>query len=339
MENSIDLNRVFSKKTFLCLKGYLALCIIFHHLYQFTGLFQATYFGHFLNLLGRFAAFSFMFISGFGLYSSYSIKGLEYIRSFPKKRILPFYFTYIFFFIIYLLYDCLFANVPSVSSIITSLTFGGTIISFGWYLQVALIVYLAFYFTFRLSENPKIRSFVILSFTIIYTVAAWKLGFSSNHISVVYAFPLGLFIAQKQKSAEAFFKKNSAWLSVLFFLIFFSGYMIYVQSEIMGKFDLPAQLKLIIAILSESSVAMFMLSTASLLSKTKIIANLVSSYLGKYSLEIYCIQGLLFIILRQKISNPRLFAAVAMIILFPVAMLLNRILHIFLKGLSKLFKN
>lgn len=332
MKYTTEGNNTFSRDTFLCLKGYMALCIIIHHLYQFTGLFLNTYFGHFLNLLGRYGSFAFMFITGFGLYTSYKNDKIEYIRSFPRKRLFSFYLTYIFFFFIYLIYALLSSSELTISTIIKSLTIGGTIIAFGWYLQIALIAYIVFYCIFKFVKEGKSRSFAILAATFVYTVAAWKLGYPSNQISVFYAFPFGILISEKQDTVEKLLKKSSALIALLSFVIFFLGYMIYVRGEIMGRFDLPAQISLIVYILSEASIVAFILSVTNLLARTCLIVNPISSFIGKYSLELYCCQGIVFMTLFPYFNNPVLFAGVSLIVLSVAAILSHILLTMLLRS-------
>ena len=104
----------FSKENFIGVKGYLAILIIIHHLYQFTAFLSDPSFGYALYLLGHYGVICFLFLSGFGLFSSYLSKGETYIKSFLRNRLLPFYLSYLFFVIVYIVYGLI--NHSSIST-------------------------------------------------------------------------------------------------------------------------------------------------------------------------------------------------------------------------------
>ena len=135
----------YSKENFLGLKGYLALCVLIHHLYQFTGFFSNTNVGYAFLLLGHWAVIGFIFLSGYGLYTSYRLKGEGYIRSFPRTRLFPFYVTYLVFVATYVVYEFIGQQAVTATALLRSLTYGSTIVSFGWYFQLTYVMYLFFY--------------------------------------------------------------------------------------------------------------------------------------------------------------------------------------------------
>lgn len=87
-----------------CLKGIFAICVLIHHLYQHSGLFYNTAFGGVLQAFGYLSVACFFFLSGYGLYASYQIKGVIYIDTFMKRKIVPYYKVLCMFVGIYFLF-------------------------------------------------------------------------------------------------------------------------------------------------------------------------------------------------------------------------------------------
>lgn len=138
-----------SNKTFLCLKGWFALCILVHHIQLFTKIGDGTYWMHILGNLGYWSVGMFIFMSGFGLYESYRTKGMSYINCFPRNRLLVYELYYLLFVGIYFVFDLIKGVPHSAIEYMQTLTYGSTIISFGWYLQLNLVLYIFFWLVFK----------------------------------------------------------------------------------------------------------------------------------------------------------------------------------------------
>lgn len=67
------------------LKGIFIVLVLFHHLNIFAGV--GDVYNIFMNA-GYIAVGGFLFISGYGLMHQFANKGSEYVKNFPKKRIL-----------------------------------------------------------------------------------------------------------------------------------------------------------------------------------------------------------------------------------------------------------
>lgn len=141
MNTSLDSS--FGKKDTLCLKGLLCLVILLHHILQFAEFNAHTPLGHLLYCTGPWAATVFLFISGYGLMVSYD-KNESYVDSFIKKRFLPLYIKYLLFVLVYAIYDFN-KDISYLKLLLTSVTWGGTIVSFGWFFQMLFFMYLGFF--------------------------------------------------------------------------------------------------------------------------------------------------------------------------------------------------
>lgn len=285
-----DAKEYLSKEVTFCLKGYLCLCVLLHHMYLFTGFFAHTYFGHFLNRLGGWAVAVFFFISGYGVFQSYLRDGRQYVKSFMKKRVLPLYLTYLFFVFIYAVTS--YATL-SWRAVVASLSYGGTIVSFGWYFQEIFVFYLMFYVSFRFVERKEAGFFIYALLSCGYLIFSFYLG---GHYLSVFPFTFGILIALYKRDVDRIMENHSIAISVVSFLSFFAVYLTYVVSFIMGKFQILPILWDVACVFSEWAIITFVISFSYQCCKkggVLLLVNPVSKWLGKYSLEIYACQGLI----------------------------------------------
>lgn len=282
--------------------------VLIHHLYQFTGFFQNTYFGHALNLLGSWAVAVFIFLSGYGIYCSYSEKGDSYIRQFLKNRFLPLYLSYVLAVVFYFIFDL--KNGIGIKAVLKSLTWGGTIVSFGWYFQMLFVLYIAFFLVFRFFKNRYIRNLVIGLCCILYVAAAYLTG--ENYIPVI-SFLFGLFSAVHRNDIGKIAHKFTGLLMVISFPIFFLMYLLYVWGVIMGKFALQGILLDLVLTVSDIAIIIFIICFAIICDKCRIpvMTNPVIGFFGEHMLEIYVLQGLSYRFFAKYIDNKLLFSFIS----------------------------
>ncbi len=331
----------YSKDSFQCLKGYLALCVLTHHLYQFTGFLSDTSFGYAFLLLGHWAVVVFMFMSGFGLFSSYLSKGTSYIKSFPRARLLPFYAVYLFFVFIYTCFEIFNGKKITLSEILHSLTYGGTIVSFGWYLQLTILMYLFFYILKILFKNEK--AFICALFLSIFIFMAVNFVISSqkNVYEPAFSFAIGVLFAYLNHLKPVLFAKRTVFYILVggasfIGLTLIGTLMVYRCTDLMNSNALIDLLYLILMMLTDLALIVFVLSFAVVASNAfpKFIINPVSSFLGTYSLEIYALQGLVLRFLINKISNRAIYVAVAVLCIIVLSVPVHKLLSQLKKTVS-----
>lgn len=322
----------FGKTESLGLKGILCLCILIHHLYQFTGFFTKTYFGHFLNLLGTWAVAMFLFISGYGLIISY-IANEQYISSFFQKRFLPLYLRYTFFVIIYSMFD--FRNEPSFyKTVLTSLTWGNTLVSFGWFFPLIFALYLGFYFSFRYIHSLKGKCIVYFLFLITYMLFAYKLG---QQYTPAILFFFGLLCGLKSDKLLHIVKKCPYVILVSCFIIFFSFYLTYVFSIIMAKFFINPIIYASFSVIANMAICLFIYTFSVLCHNMSvpIITNRAFLFLGRISLEIYCSQGLILRFLYPIIQNRLLYSLISICSIIFISIIINLLFILLQKKFHK----
>lgn len=91
---------IFDKSKTVLLKAILPMLILLHHLSAVTAWACLKPFG----VVGIAVVSLFFFISGYGLLASFQKKGILYLESFFRKRMLPVISTYIGALVLYLLF-------------------------------------------------------------------------------------------------------------------------------------------------------------------------------------------------------------------------------------------
>lgn len=328
-----DAKEYLSKEVTFCLKGYLCLCVLLHHLYLFTGFFAHTYFGHFLNRLGGWAVAVFFFISGYGLFQSYLRDGRQYLRAFLRKRVLPLYLTYLFFACVYGITS--YATL-SIKTVVTSLTYGGTIVSFGWYFQEIFVFYLMFYLAFRFVKKKETGFLTYALLSCAYLFFSFYFG---GHYLSVFPFTFGILVAQYKIHLDHIMEKHSILISLVSFLGFFTMYLTYVASFIMGKFQILPILWDIACVFSELAIITFVMSFSYQCCKkggVLLLVNPVSKWLGKYSLEIYACQGLVLCGLYPYLGSTVWFLIAGSLLTILLAVVLHKGFSICRRAFAKL---
>ena len=177
--------------------------------------------------------------------------------------------------------------------LLKSLTFFGTYIANGWYLQVLLLFYLLFYFIFHrdISDKKKI-SFLITATAVYYLIFYIHGLFHKNSyygISSIFCFVLGTIYACRKQEIDRQLNKNKVATVIVGFLIFAVGGVILLTRK---RIFIPS----ILSGLQSTCITMCFAIGVLLLLRTFNINCRVTRFLGEYSFEIYVLQGIGFIL-------------------------------------------
>ena len=193
MENSN--NTILSVQKANALKGILAMCVLASHVYGYGIFHFESSIINFLfgSLMGYLPVSLFFFLSGYGLESSYEKKGKNYIVTFLLIKILPFYVIYIILLGIYLLVHLIVDEHISLISIIKSLTYGGTLITFGWFLQTILVLYVIFWLSY-LSDIKLIYKIHLLTIShLLFCFISYAFEFPTTWYATSVCFLIGIY--------------------------------------------------------------------------------------------------------------------------------------------------
>lgn len=336
-ETSINMQVCESKDVWLskektkCLKGILAICVLACHLRGRMLFLNDTIIGSILTALGYLSVSVFFFLSGYGVTISYKKKGYDYIKTFPKKRLLSFYVVYLTALIIYLVYKLVVIGTSAFNwlLVIKSLTFGGTFVNNGWYLQAILIFYIIFYFSFKFLKNDKVRVFVVAALLAIYSICCLIFkNLGEIWCECSFSFLFGICWALYEEKNKMFFDKNkNYWISIV--LIFF----VAVATILYGaKQGIAGYIRIPIRMISAVAFAFLVI----LIMKKFPINFFITKFLGHYSMEIYIIHGLFISLFCDvfAITNAWVFISLVCVCTIVSAIILNP----FFDCLSKLVK-
>ena len=282
---SKPMNFSFLSKDFTqCLKGLFALFVLWHHISQQSMRFYATNLGTIFQMMGYLSVAMFFFISGYGLMKKSG--STYYLVAFPRKRILTFYIDTVVFVVIYSIATLLINGRVDGFLIVKSLTWGGTIIANGWYFQVALLLYLLFYFSFRCIKNIGAALVVCCASVFVFCFLCMLFGAPSTIYESVLAFPLGLLFGQDARRFEFLYRKIFCGIAagVIFIAAVVGEYLL--RGSLLGV--LCKMASAVAFVLFALVVAFWLVQTKAV----KILINPAFAWIGERSFEVYALQGL-----------------------------------------------
>lgn len=316
--NSILSSRTHSISIYSCncLKGLIAISVVLHHIVQGRDiLILKELFGPF----GSVAVGCFFFISGYGVYASYSIKKQSYLDGFLKKRFRKLIVPFILVILLYQL-----VNYGSYKNILSGLLVGNPdyILPYSWYIFCAILFYFAFYYIFKYISGERSKIFLVFIFTLIfYIVLRFILKWPGFWSGSLFLFPIGVAF----KYHEKYLKKTHISHVIISFLIITILVVILYLTDIkyIGVIEICF-----------SSLAIMLPFT---------IINISSKYLiflGSISYEVYLIQGIIFYILGKiNVDNNVCFAFMSVVLIIIGAYIVKCLLNYLDIKLFKLYND
>ncbi len=296
---TLQQSQFMAKSETVSFKGILVCMVLISHLSARVSIFSTSLLGTLFSAFGYLAVSFFFFLSGFGLYERYIQSGAAYIKTFFEKRILPYYAMCCFVILIYLVRDLLLSGTANWTVLLQSFFFGETIVDMGWYLQAQLLLYILFFLVFRFAKRHQILW--ITALTALYCLACAAAGLSTTWYEAVLCFPLGMLCARKKTAILR--QAGSPKKTVLQLLLLVPVFLLVLLLG--NKQILPEPLRICVKMVSCVCFAGLVLLAAAHI-KTE---NPVTVFLGKFSLEIYVLQGLFLYGLRPVIHNDWLYIA------------------------------
>lgn len=316
-----------SKKNTDALRGILAMVVLLHHLYEYAGFLEGTPVGLLLQVIGYLCVALFFFLSGYGLVCSVKSKGQDYIRSLPRKRILPLWCFYLFLIALYVGMNFIRVKLmgepfragtslfnPETGTVQWELLlqsfffgFGKTVVGNGWYIQVILILYLAFWLVFKLFRSSRGRWIGMTTFTLAYIAVCvvagifWLEDQPNTVYEAVPCFLLGMLWSSVRprllKTFDRTYKVLLAGVAVFFLFVVFMILRLFLRStgHERGVIDLG---------LKVGAAPLFCIGVICVLWVIPISCKPLH-WLGSISLEIYTMQGIFFMIFDAPVINSR----------------------------------
>lgn len=159
----MNFNRALNKEQTTCINGIFVLFVFLSHFGQY----ETMPWNGVLLAIGQLMVAPFLFYSGYGIMEQIKRRGIVYIDSMPRKRILKFYIHFCMALCIYLFLSFLLRKEYSFVRIIFSFTALSSIGNSNWYVFAILAMYSIVYISFKQCKKHSMTSCVV--FTILYT--------------------------------------------------------------------------------------------------------------------------------------------------------------------------
>ncbi len=234
---------------------------------------RETAVGSVFQVMGYLSVAIFFFLSGYGL--QISGKKDKYIPHMPYRRILPFYVNCVILVIVYVLFKYFLHHSFSIVSILKSLTWGGTVITNGWYLQAMLVLYVVFWLVNLFVKEAKTEILLIFILLICYCFICNFAKMHSTAYESIFAFVFGCVWYEKKQGIDNILNKHWKSITAAVFLSF-SATLLLGHKILLFKMV---------------SAILFVVLVNALLIKIPIRCKF-SEFTGRYYFEIYVTQGL-----------------------------------------------
>lgn len=273
-----------SKENTDCVKGIFAVSILLHHIAQFNPV-ELPYYVHILvQSMGYLSVSVFFFFSGYGLSLQYR-KNKDYLKHFLRHRVLSLYGEYLFIMLLYLLFFLCIGRRFTAAEIFRSAVLYPTFVTNGWFFFSILLLYLIFYIVYRLVKTPRMQIAGILAGTALYCAAGIFLKWGYWLYISVWAFPAGIFWQMRKEKIDTYAKNAGHWWTGLTV----SGILFAVTYVLAHTFRLPEACYMTVRAVSAVCFVIFLMW---LCMKIPVRCR-VTAFLGKYSLYIYTMQGMI----------------------------------------------
>lgn len=287
----------FGKEESTNMKGVLVLLVFLHHAFQYGAIsHSSTIFSFIFDSLGYLSVACFFYISGYGNYltSQRVTGGGKYLI---KNRFIPIYAINLSLLVVWLFLYYTYNHPISGSEIASSLLLGKTLVPMGWYIQCYCIITLLYAASITINKG---KQFVFMTlFLCIYWLCCFVLNMPSNWYVSVFPFLLGMCVSGSHKINDYIITAVVISLFILCISI-----CIYYKTTMPIIRDLT---KTLMAICFSFNLYAFFKSYKIKFSPLK--------FLGERSLEMYLMQGVVFLLLKWKgltFSNSLLFFIISL---------------------------
>ncbi len=296
------------------IKGFFIWLVFLSH---FSGYVQYSsaidVYGKKISLIfGQMIVSMFLFYSGYGICESIKKKGNAYVKALPKNRILKTFFHFNIAVLIFLVIQLCIGNRYSLSHIILGFIGWEAFGNSNWYIFVILVLYFITYVSFVCFKDSPVKAGILT--TMLTAVLVVFLYFTrwSWWYDTALCYLFGMFVSiYKDKFISVITKNNLVWLLCLIASLGLFAALYWCT--------LPISYKLIL-LLKLLAAPVFCLIVTILLTKVK-ISNKFLSYCGQHLFEIYILQRIPMILLKQwGIANINiyLYFILCVILTFPL---------------------
>ena len=276
------------KEQTTAIKGIFAIIIFFSHFnsyVQLSGIGQEKIYVRIISGIGQLMVAIFLFYSGYGIYCSANKKE-NYIKHFPKNRILKTLLNFDVAVLLFLILDLIMGIKYGKKDILLSFTAWTSIGNSNWFIFAILAMYIITYAVARINKcKVHLSSIIVITIIIIIYIILMRFVKPGYWYDTVLCYSLGLWYGLYKEKIDNLFKSKYIYILISTIVIFVILYM------------LKARL-----IIYEALAMVFCLLITIITYKVK-ISNKILAFLGKYSFEIYILQRLPDIVLKKYLAD------------------------------------
>ena len=239
-----------------------------------------------IGYVGQAMVAPFLFYSGYGVMEQINKKGNSYIKSFPVKRILVTMIKFDLAVLLFYIINILLNNAVSFKKIILSLVGWDSLGNSNWYIFTIIVLYIITYFSYSIIKNKNISLSMTTILTLIYIFLLYYFNIKESYwYDTSLCYVLGMYYSNFKKKIYKYINYNTLTYitSVIIFILItfalkkYSYYYMYTNILLNLSFSI-----LIILITMKIS-----------------INNKIFLWCGKNLFEIYILQRIPMIILKQ----------------------------------------
>jgi len=227
-----DLNR----QATTTINGLFLLLVVFSHFMTYIPLPHdlAKLTQVWMLVKGQLIVTTFLFFSGYGIYIQFEKRGRNYLKTFPKHRLLFLWLKFAVAVTIYLIISLLTPHVVTLPHALLSYLGLTTIGNSAWYIFIILFLYLLTYLAWELfpTNNRRAIAFIIIGSGVYMFVAGWLLP--EYYASTVFCYVAGMLYAHYKPAIEQVVCQN--WFRYLTagvgaFIVFAASYLVCAKTS------------------------------------------------------------------------------------------------------------
>lgn len=278
-----------------CINGFFVLIVFMRH---FKSYIKFGDFDHIFQAIdswtGQLIVVPFLFFSGYGIMLSISKKGKGYVNSIMTKRFLKVWIHFTMAIVLFVFTNMFLGNELKLNKVLFSLIGWDGIGNSNWYIFDTLVLYILTFLSFRfVGKNNKLGMYImaLLSTAFVVTMTFFKQGYWYN---TIIAYPLGMLFAMTEPQFRAWINKSRFNFIIIATI---GAVSIFLSSYDKGKLT---SYKVFV------TASIFIILALSLKVEFK---NKILEFLGKYVFEIYILQRIPMLILKNYIPQKYLYFA------------------------------
>ncbi|MBR6101890.1 MAG: hypothetical protein IKP95_05645 [Ruminococcus sp.] len=294
--------------------GFFVVIIFIRHFYQYIT--QSKYdriLGHINSSTGQLIVVSFMFFSGFAFVRQYNISE-KYLSKVPKK-IVALYLMFVITVILFMTVGIASGRSYGIKTVLLSFVGIRSVGNSTWYVVAILFMWAFSYVSFKQKMIPPLILMTALT-TVYFVVMMHFMG--DIYYNTVAAYLLGMVCASYNDRVIACISQNKMFYPLL--------------TGVCGSMALGGFFKRLLPVYELCIIAfcVFLL----LFSIKFQVDNKVLRFLNSYSLEIYLIQRIPMILLRNVTTVNLIYFILSFALTIPMAFIMKMIYHLICKLLS-----